>query len=158
NPQARVFRIDGENVTYAFGINEENALQPLYWGVRLGANDKLGPARANTGHASFDLPSGATPQEFQGWGGGLFYEPALKITFPDGNRDLVLHYVSHHIDGDTLSIQLKDISRDLVVELKYAIDPVTGVLGRSAIITNKTKEQLLIEQAAAASWSLPPST
>src|ERR1700761_8684257 len=74
--QSRVFRIDGDHVTYAFGVNEEDALQPLYWGARLGAKDTLGPARANTGRASFDMPSGATPQEFQGWGGGLFYEPA----------------------------------------------------------------------------------
>jgi alpha-galactosidase len=156
--QARVFRIDGNNVTYAFGINEENALQPLYWGARLGGNDTLGPARVDTVPASFDLPSGATPQEFQGWGAGLFYEPALKIMFPDGNRDLVLHYIDHHIDGDTLTIQLKDISRDVTVGLKYQIDPDTGVLGRSAVITNKTKEPVLIEQAAAASWSLPAGT
>ncbi len=156
--QSRVFRIDGDSVTYAFGINEENALQPLYWGARLGANDHLGPAHANSGHASFDLPSGSTPQEFQGWGAGLFYEPALKITFPDGNRDLVLHYVEHHIDGDTLTVHLKDISRDVMVDLKYQIDPATGVLGRSAVITNKTKEPLLIEQAAAAAWSLPQGT
>jgi alpha-galactosidase len=153
--QARVFRIDGNHVTYAFGINEENALQPLYWGSRLGANDALGPAHVNSGHASFDLPSGATQQEFQGWGSGLFYEPALKITFPDGNRDLVLHYVDHHIDGNALTVHLKDISRDIVVDLKYQIDPDTGVLGRSAVITNKTKEPVLIEQAAAAAWSLP---
>jgi alpha-galactosidase len=153
--QARVFRIDGNHVTYAFGINEENALQPLYWGSRLGANDVLGPAHVNSGRASFDLPSGATPQEFQGWGSGLFYEPALKITFPDGNRDLVLHYVDHHIDGNALTVHLKDISRDIVVDLKYQIDPDTGVLGRSAVITNKTKEPVLIEQAAAAAWSLP---
>jgi hypothetical protein len=29
-----------------------------------------------------------------GWGGGIYVEPALKVTFSDGNRDLVLHYVS----------------------------------------------------------------
>jgi alpha-galactosidase len=156
--QARVFRIDGNHMTYAFGINEENALQPLYWGARLGANDALGPARLNTGHASFDLPGGATPQEFQGWGEGLFYEPALKITFPDGNRDLVLHYVDHRIEGDALTVHLKDISREITVDLQYQIDPDTGVLGRSAVITNKTKEPVLIEQAAAAAWSLPAST
>ncbi|HMD22170.1 MAG TPA: glycoside hydrolase family 36 N-terminal domain-containing protein, partial [Alloacidobacterium sp.] len=156
--QSRVFRIDGDSVTYAFGINEDNALQPLYWGARLGANDNPGPAHVYSGPASFDLSSGSTPQEFQGWGAGLFYEPALKITFPDGNRDLVLHYVDHKIDGDTLTVHLKDISRDVMVDLKYQIDPETGVLGRSAVITNKTKEAVLIEQAAAAAWSLPQGT
>jgi alpha-galactosidase len=156
--QTRVFRIDGGNTSYIFGISNANTLQPLYWGARLGQTDDLGPAHVGDGQSAFDLPSGITPQEFQGWGAGLFYEPALKITFPDGNRDLVLHYVEHHIDGNTLTIQLKDISRDIFVTLKYQIDPATGVLGRSAVIVNKTKEPVMVEQAAAGTWSLPEST
>ena len=156
--QTRVFRIDGGNTSYIFGISNANTLQPLYWGARLGQTDDLGPAHVGDGQSAFDLPSGITPQEFQGWGAGLFYEPALKITFPDGNRDLVLHYVEHKIEGNTLTIQLKDISRDIFVTLKYQVDSATGVLGRSAVIVNKTKEPVMVEQAAAGTWSLPDST
>jgi alpha-galactosidase len=155
--QTRVFRMEGGNVSYAFGINDANELQPLYWGARLSACDPLGPAHRNQGHASFDLPSGSTLQEFPGWGEGLYYEPALKITFPDGNRDLVLHYVDHAIDGNQLKVRLKDIEREVYVELQYQIDPKTGILARSAVITNKTSAPLMIEEAAAASWSLPNS-
>ncbi|HEX3435227.1 MAG TPA: alpha-galactosidase, partial [Pseudacidobacterium sp.] len=156
--RTRVFRIDGGNVSYAFGVNDLNQLQPLYWGARLATSDTLGPAHTNSGHAAFDLPSGSTPQEFPGWGAALYFEPALKVTFPDGNRDLVLHYVDHKIDGNTLTVRLKDIERDIFVDLKYEIDAKTGVIGRSAIITNKTKESFLIEHSAAATWSLPNST
>lgn len=156
--QSHLFRLEGGNVSYIFGVNEAGALEPVYWGARIGENDAREPVHLNHGHASFDLPAGSTPQEYQAWGGGLFYEPALKVTFADGNRDLVLHYVEHHIDGDDLTIRLKDISRDIMVDLKYEIDPKTGVIGRSAEITNKTKEPVMIEQAAAASWSLPQST
>ncbi|HEY0795705.1 MAG TPA: alpha-galactosidase, partial [Acidisarcina sp.] len=88
----------------------------------------------------------------------LYVEPALKITFPDGNRDLVLHYVSHKIDGATLTIQMTDILRDVRVELRYKIDAATGMLGRSATIENATQQPLVIEQAAAATWNLPPGT
>ena len=109
--QTSVFRINGGNTSYIFGISNVNTLQPLYWGARLGQTDNLGPAHVGDGQSAFDLPSGITPQEFQGWGAGLFYEPALKVTFPDGNRDLVLNYMEHHIVGNTLTIQLKDISR-----------------------------------------------
>jgi len=42
------------------------------------------------GSSSFDPSVDATPQEFVAWGGGLYVVPDLKITFPDGNRDLVL--------------------------------------------------------------------
>jgi alpha-galactosidase len=158
NPQTRVFRIDGGDTSYIFGINNEQELQPLYWGEKLGDGDQLGPAQVDGGHASFDLPSSTTPQEFPGWGAGLFYEPALKVTFADGNRDLVLHYVDQRIEGNTLNIRLKDISRDVFVELKYQVDGSSGIVGRSAVITNKTKESIVVEQAAAATWSLPDST
>ena len=154
----KAFRIDGGNISYVFGVNDLNELQPIYWGARLGATD--GFTQPHTLHevASFDLSTSVTPQEFAGWGAGLYVEPALKVTFPDGNRDLVLHYVSHHIDGDVLTIRLKDVERDVFVEVRYEMDPATGILGRSAIIQNQTSAPLVVEQAAAATWTLPHGT
>ena len=35
--KAKVFRLDGGGVTYAFGVDEKGYLQPLYWGPSLGA-------------------------------------------------------------------------------------------------------------------------
>ena len=35
---SKVFRLDGGNVTYAFGVNSRGELQQLYWGGRLAAN------------------------------------------------------------------------------------------------------------------------
>ena len=155
---SRVFRIDSGDVSYAFGINERDELQSLYWGGRLGSGDALPPAHSLADVASFDLSTTNTPQEFPGWGAGLYVEPSLKVTFPDGNRDLVLHYVSHEIDGDKLTIVLKDISRDIFVELHYQVDAETGILGRSAKIENRTKDSIMIESAAAAAWTLPHGT
>ena len=155
---AKVFRIDGGDVSYVFGVDDFNELQPIYWGRRLAAADSFPQAHSNQGNASFDLPVATTPQEFAGWGAGLYVEPALKITFPDGNRDLVLHYLSHSIDGDVLTVSLKDIERDVFVNLRYEMDPATGILGRSATIENRTSTPLMIEQAAAATWTLPHGT
>jgi alpha-galactosidase len=154
----RVFRIDGADVTYAFGVNEVGALQPIYWGKSLAANDPLPTPHAMPEAAAFDGASTTTPNEYAGWGGGLYLEPALKITFPDGNRDLVLKYVSHTIDGDTLHILLKDIERAIMVDLTYTFDPKTGIIGRSASIENKTATPVVIEEAAAATWNLPAGT
>jgi alpha-galactosidase len=108
--------------------------------------------------ASFDSPYTTTPQEYASWGAGLFTEPALKITFVDGNRDLVLHFVSaKQGDAHALEILLKDISREIYVTLRYSIDSESGILARSAIIENKEKQPAVIEQAAAAQWTLPPA-
>src|SRR5947209_1414919 len=41
---ALVFRLDGDDTTYIFGVNERGELQTLYWGGRLGAHDSVPPA------------------------------------------------------------------------------------------------------------------
>ena len=151
----RVFELSTQQVTYAFGVNELGQLQSLYWGSSRTPTDTLPPAKSDSGSASFDPPTGSTPQEYAAWGAALYTEPALKISFPDGNRDLVLHYLSHQLQGTHLSVMLKDISRDVRVELQYDIDPDTGILARSARIENHTGKPLVIEQAAAATWNLP---
>ena len=153
---AHTFRMDGAGVSYVFGVNQSGELQSLYWGKRLRPADPIPPAQAVGGTSAFDLPANATPQEFAGWGGGLVVVPNLKITFPDGNRDLVLHYVSHTIQDSTLSIKLKDISRDVAVDLIYRMDQGTGILARSARIENRTKLSFTVEEVFAATWNLNP--
>jgi alpha-galactosidase len=153
--QNHVFRIDAGEMTYAFGVNEKSELQSIYWGGRLGDDDAIPSPKAAHEVTSFDSPATTTLQEFSGWGGGIYVEPALKVSFPDGNRDLVLHYASETTTKEGFIVVLKDISRELFVELHYTVDEATGILGRSAVITNRTKQPLTIEQAAAASWNLP---
>jgi alpha-galactosidase len=153
----QAFRLDGGNSTYAFGVNERGELQTLYWGERLGPNDKIPAAHSLMEWASFDSSNTTTPQEYAGWGAGLFTEPALKVSFADGNRDLVLHFVRATPDGSqSLEVLLKDISREVYVTLKYSIDAESGILSRSANIENREKQPIVIEQAAAAQWTLPP--
>ncbi len=154
----QVFRLDGGNSTYAFGVNERGELQTLYWGGRLGANDTIPPAHSLPEMASFDSSYTTTPQEYAGWGAGLFTEPALKVSFADGNRDVVLHFVRATPNGSqSLDVLLKDISREVYVTLHYSIDTQSGILTRSASIENRGKQPIRIEQAAAAQWTLPPA-
>jgi alpha-galactosidase len=154
----QVFRLDGGDSTYAFGVNERGDLQALYWGGRLGAHDSIPAAHSQPEMASFDSPSTTTPQEYAAWGAGLFTEPALKVSFADGNRDLVLHFVRATPNGSqSVEVLLKDISREIYVTLRYSIDPESGILARSASIENREKQAVMIEHAAAAQWTLPPA-
>ena len=142
-------------MTYAFGVNARGELQQLYWGGRLGATDHIPAAVVSREWASFDSSYNNTPQEYAGWGSGLFVEPALKVTFADGNRDLVLHYDRHEITSDGFNVVLKDIKREVFVTLHYSIDAGSGILARSATIENREAQPITIEQAAAAAWALP---
>ncbi len=150
-----VFTLSSPKVTYAFGVNERGELQSLYWGAGRAADDVVPAAKPDSGSSSFDPSSGSTPQEYPAWGSAFYTEPALKVSFPDGNRDLVLHYLSHTINGSHVSVLLKDISRDVRVELRYDMDPDSGILARSAHIENHTGKPLSVQQAAAATWNLP---
>jgi alpha-galactosidase len=151
----RVFRLDGGDASYVFGVNTRGELQQLYWGGRLGAKDSFPKAKPAREWASFDSPYTNTPQEYAGWGAGLFNEPALKVSFADGNRDLVLHYDSHAETANGFDVVLKDISRPIFVTLHYAMDPESGILARSATIENRGADSVIVEQAAAAAWTLP---
>ncbi len=154
NPQA--FRLDGGNATYAFGVDERGELQPIYWGGRLGAHDNMPASHSLPEWASFDSPNTTTPQEYSGWGAGLFTEPAIKVSFADGTRDLVLHFVKADASRpQSIEVLLKDISREIYVTLHYTMDADTGILARSASIESREKQPVTIEQAAAAQWTLP---
>jgi len=155
DPATKVFRLDGGDVSYVFGVNPRGELQQLYWGGRLGEQDSIPAAKPLREWASFDSSYTNTPQEYAGWGAGLFNEPALKVTFPDGNRDLVLHYDSHTETAHGFDVALKDISRPIFVTLHYAMDPASGILARSATIENRGDAEATVEQAAAAAWALP---
>jgi alpha-galactosidase len=151
--ETQVFRIDAADMSYVLGINEKKQIQTLYWGKRLSGADIFAHSDPDT--SSFDASTNTTQQEFVSWGGGLYVEPDLKVTFPDGNRDLVLQYVSHTIEGNQLTILLKDISRQVYVELQYQSDAITGILGRSAQVQNRTSTPLIIVQIASGTLNLP---
>ena len=157
DPATKIFRLDGGKVSYVFGVNSRGELQQVYWGGRLGATDKFPQAVAMREWASFDSSYSTTPQEYAGWGAGLFVEPALKVSFADGNRDLVLHYESHKPAEHGFDVVLKDIQRQIFVTLHYRIDPETGILARSATIENRETGPVTVEQVAAAAWALPAS-
>jgi alpha-galactosidase len=144
----KLFVLDIGKVSYVFGINQHNELQHHYWGGRLWRDEDL-PATLISDAPALDR------QEYPGWGESLFSEPSLKVSFPDGNRAVVLHYVSHAIAGDTLTITLKDILSPLYADLHYKIFPETGILRRDVTIENRTDTPVVIESAQSAAWSLP---
>lgn len=157
DPASRMFRLDGGQVTYAFGVNANGALQSVYWGPRLSPSDVL-KAEAPRDHSGMDPANSITPQEYPGWGGPMYTEPALKLAYPDGVRDVVLTFRSGRAEANSITVEMSDIRRALHVTLRYTIDPSTGIVGRSAIIRNETSTAVRIDQASSAAWSLPTGT
>lgn len=152
---AKVFRLDGGDVTYAFGINGDGRVQSLYWGPALAAGDAMPAPVAAPDHSSNEMSITLTPFEFAGFGAGVTTEPALKVTFPDGVRDLDLRYADHRIEDGAIVLRLKDIRRAVHVVLRYAMDAETGIVARSAVVENRTAGWIQVDQLAAANINLP---
>jgi alpha-galactosidase len=144
--------------SYAMGVAPSGELEHLYWGPALWREQDL-PAAANKRDiSSFDPHQVIDNEEFAGWGGPRYIEPALKITRADGNRDLVLHYERQSIQGNELTIELKDIRDEIEVTLHYRVSPEAGIISRFANIRNGTKQALTVESAQSATWYMPPGT
>jgi alpha-galactosidase len=148
--------LDTGHSSYVFGVNERGQLQHAYWGGRLWRDADLAAVHSSAEWASFDGSASTTPGEYAGWGSNMYTEPCLKVTLDDGNRDLVLHYVSHEIHGDSLDVVTKDIQYNLIVTLHYRVYPGAGIIEKHAVIENKTSQPITIESAQAGVWYLPP--
>jgi alpha-galactosidase len=154
-PEKKVWVLQAGEATYAMGVNERGELQSIYWGPRVMRDADFLSVHSLLNVAAFDLSTNNTPQEYPGQGAGLYNEPTLKVTYANGNRDVVLHFVQQHIDGETLEIDLKDIASDLQVHLYYRVYPETGILERWSRIENHTDQAITLESAESAAWSLP---
>jgi alpha-galactosidase len=160
--QAIRFRDDGKiwlintgQSSYAMGVDETGSLRQLYWGAPIWRIEDIAPPPRRRDLSSFDPHQMLENEEFPGWGGPRYYEPAVKITRENGDRDLVLKYVSHRQDGNNLDIELKDIKDDIQVTLHYRAYPEYGILRRSATIRNRTPRPITVESAQAAAWYMP---
>ena len=152
----KVWLLTTRDSSYAMGVGADGALRHLYWGAPLWRLDDLPAPAERRDISSFDPRQMLENEEFPGWGGTRYYEPALKIARQDGDRDLVLRYASHRIQGDDLDIVLKDIHDPIEVTLHYRVYPDYGILSRSATIRNGANQALTVESAQSAAWYLPP--
>jgi alpha-galactosidase len=154
-PESKLFFVETAHTSYVFGVNEHGSLQNVYWGGKIARAPDFRMPHTFEGHASFDSRDGMTPEEYPGWGGMQYAEPCIKVTFADGVRDLALRYVSHEISGETITVRLKDIGYNLVVEAVYRAYPANDIVERHVRILNKTASAVTLESAQSAVWYLP---
>ncbi len=152
----KIWLLNTTESSYAMGIGADGELQHLYWGGPLWRLEDVPPAKMQHDLSSFDPHEELENEEFPGWGGKRYYEPALRVTRADGNRDLVLHYVTHAVHGDQLDITLKDIKDDISAVLHYRVYRDVGIISRWATIRNGTPQVVTLESAQSASWYMPP--
>jgi alpha-galactosidase len=154
----KIWLLTTSHSSYAMALDAAGHLRHIYWAGPLWRADDLPALTTRRDISSFDPHEMLENEEFAGWGGTRFYEPALKITRQSGKRDLVLRYFSHRIQGNNLDITMKDIRDDIEVTLHYRVYSEPGIIERHATIRNQTREPFAIESAQSATWYMPPGT
>jgi alpha-galactosidase len=150
----KLWILESDHVSYVLGLNELNEIQHVYFGKRLQRDADLTPVRSSNPFA-FESREGMTAEEYPGWGGMRYYEPCLKVATAGGTRDLVLKYVSHEVQGETLAIRLKDIRNDLSVNLNYRVFPGHDIVSKQVHIENRTNAPVVLESAQSGVWYVP---
>ncbi|MBI5381430.1 MAG: alpha-galactosidase [Opitutae bacterium] len=140
---------------YALGLTKEKELVHLWWGAKLPAGDYERGVVARIPVRS-GFPEAVERYELPPWGGAHQIEPALKLRFADGVRDLRLAYAAHEVVGENeLVINLADPHYPLQVAVHYRAHPRFDVLERWVVLKNTGSQPIDIEQALSAAWHLP---
>ena len=150
----KLFRIETEHTTYAMQVTESGRLVHLYWGEKVRIPEDL----PSIGEETHKYGMGSLPEtwrmEYPGWGEGQFNLHAVKATYADGTRNLMLRYVSHSVEGETLRIILRD-EPGLEAELIYQTRPELDIIDRHTVFTNTGNGPVRLENAASALWRFP---
>ena len=157
HPKEQVFLLQTNQTTYAMTVNEEGYLCHLHWGGKVEKVSDLPTLRQLTHRRSMigrHMPE-IELLEYRSWGGPSVMEPALKISFADGTRNLFLVYQSHEIDGETLKVVTRDPQYPVQVTLFYRVCPEFDIIQRWTQVDNLGQENFVLEMAASANWTLP---
>lgn len=153
----KTFLLQTRNTSYAFCVGEKDYLLHLHWGGKVNGPEDL-PTVQELAQRVTLVGRGSDRVElleYRSWGGASTKEPALKITFPDGTRNLYLVYKSHDVNGDTLRVNLAEPQYGVEVTLCYRVCEEFDIIERWSEIKNTSAESFNIEIAAGASWKLP---
>lgn len=178
--QRKIFQLDTDNTSYAFGVYADGFLMQLYWGAKLHCDADfdqyislqtkgLSPRDAGIGAWSTNVAR----MEYPTHGGADLRTPALECTFGDGTSVPQLKYVGYTItdgkagiegmpaayaeDGDrvqSLTVELVDRPQDLHVFLNYSVFEEYDVITRSVTVENRG-EKCRLGAVMSASVDLP---
>ncbi|MFD0959296.1 alpha-galactosidase [Paenibacillus chungangensis] len=158
NDEQQLFLLTTDNMCYGFGVDAKGCLLHIHWGNKIRIDDLAGLLQPYY-HSHFDAEVEREKEEYSPWGGLSFIEPALKVKFHDGVRDLKLRYTSYELSNsgecDILVIHLQDAYYPLEVRLTYTVIAGYDLIERGASLINNGKDSIQLEVAQSAVWSIP---
>ncbi|MBB6097841.1 alpha-galactosidase [Deinobacterium chartae] len=147
--------LETRTAAYSLGLDPDGRLVHTYWGPRLPRSEDYPRPPAVTEWASFNHPAHLALEEYPGYGAPKYIEPALKLSFADGTRDVVLRYDSAEQDGNDLRVHLRDAVYPLTVTLHYRVHPEHDLIERWTRFENGGSAPVTLERVFSAQWHPP---
>lgn len=165
----RSFALNGANVSYHFHVGDDGDLITDHFGGSITELPVLPVPRVD----GWTPPQGRSRREYPDTGRSDPRLPAIHIRHAQGHTVTKFAYQSHEIKAtkpaleglpstfgkegevETLVIHLSDTVAKIDLELAYSIFPKLDVITRSAVITNRGQEDVVLEKAASLSVDLP---
>ena len=153
----KVFLLQTDHSSYAFGLASNTVLVNLHWGGRLTNTDDVPEpwetnylprpfSRVFLRYNRFEYPTNRS---------GDFLAPCLKIEKPDKLVDLTLAFASHRIEENHLQVELRAKDYPFHVVLHYEVYPEFDLINRWVEVKNEGQDKILIENIQSAIWHLP---
>jgi alpha-galactosidase len=145
-PERNLWIIKTDNTAYSLGLSQNGAIYCTYYGSILPLASDYPLADDYPDQSSFTSREGLSSEEYMSWCKPKYTEPCLKATFFDHVRDVVLSYDSFALEGETLSIVLKDTYYPFVVYLRYKVIADCDIIEKTVEIRNTGIDPIILEQ------------
>ncbi|MBN9392416.1 MAG: alpha-galactosidase [Chloroflexi bacterium] len=150
-----LFLLETDNTAYAILLAPHGQLIHTYWGEKLPFPDDYPGQPHNVAHSSFGTWGNDLAAELPVPYNILELEPSIRLSFADGTRDLRLKYVKHSIEGENLTIDLKDEFYGLELQLGYRVFPDCDILTRRVSLINTGQESIRLDEVLSGNVLLP---
>ena len=159
--EGKRFLLSSEGSSYLLEISGDGLPVNLHWGGKIGAISELADPDSvrNFLHRSGQRER-VVRQEYPGWHGALFTEPALKVSTVDGSirncEPLFQHAeISSENGSEILELHLSDPLQELAVTLVYRIWHDSPLMERWALVRNQGNQVRRLESVISACFQLP---
>lgn len=153
--EQRLFLLETTKTAYTILLGEHGQLMHTYWGEKLPFPADYPGRPLNVAHSAFGTWGNDLASELPVPYNVLEIEPCVRLRFSDGTRDLRLSYVEHRIEGENLTIDLKDEFYGLTVRLGYQVAAECDIMTRRISLINTGKEAIRLDEILSGSLLLP---
>lgn len=149
-----IFLLTTQHSAYGLCVDCEGILRTLHWGGRLDRAADL-ENRPIAWEQGFHPINDIKREECSSFGTMRFKETSMKVRYHDGTRDYRYRCKGCRVQGNELTVLLKDETYALETELHYRVHEEADLIEKWRIVKNKGAHPVVLERLFSGEASLP---